>query len=270
MLDEVGFKRFKLVFLSLLFSYPVLMYYVYVVNPSPYKPDIGIFSLDEGKTFSDSFLDRYGRGYLWGESKLWTIGYEKYCLKDHYYGCTSSTSRFEYFLQIIDMNLSNYLMDVVLLAWTLVSFLGVFFYRKPRGLIVNMDIGAIYTWERGKLWILSIGGSYQSDDRVKSLIEANRPDQAVFVKLFLGHNPPKRKMFGIGDVINMAVLTNLNLAFKLRSLLLGRQDFSYEDLNLLNTYKWWERSIQGRKKFPSDIHDQAAAWMKRHADLSAS
>ncbi len=268
-MHQVGFKRFKFVFLSLLVIYPVLIYYVYAVNPSPDKPDIGVFSLKEDKVFSDSFLDRYGRGYLWGESRLWTVGYEEYCLKDHYYGCTNSTSRFEYFLQVVGINASNYLMDVFLLAWTLVSFLGVFVYRKPRGLIVNLDLGAIYTWERGRLWILPIGACNQGSEKVENLVVAERSDEAVFVRLFQGQKPSKSKMFGVGDVFNMATLARIGFASKLRSLLVGKFEFSDDDLNLLNTYRWWERSFLGRKKFPVDIHMQAEAWMKQNVHPSA-
>ena len=213
------------------------------------------------------FLGYLGYGYVWGDNLYWKNTYED-CVEYSAHGCSGDTTPVEFMKINLQNNFEDFLLTYMVHAGILFMLTFYFFMRKPRGVVFNQDIGAIYTWHRGKLWILpATDFSYRYREEVNFMV-GRVGNGFMQLNLHSAKNPSKTRKFKMGVFPYPCDKYGVKLAEALE-VYLHRNDQDTSYIPLASTYRWWERPLFGRKKLPKDIHEQAAAWMRNHVQLSS-
>ncbi|WP_143182159.1 hypothetical protein, partial [Thalassospira sp. TSL5-1] len=202
------------------------------------------------------FLGYFGYGYVWGENLYWETTYKRNCLKYEVGDCTKDTTPVQFWMIKIKSDFSGFI--EVLLVYSGILFLLTYyiFMRKPRCVVFNQTLGAIYTWHRGNLWILPASEfSYRYREEVNYMV-GRVGNGFMQMSLRLAKKPEKTKKFKMGVFPYPCDKYGVRLAETLE-IYLHRKDGDTSYIPQASTYRWWERSLLGRKKLPKDIHDQA-------------
>ena len=208
------------------------------------------------------FLGNFGYGYLWGEHPTWKRTYEKGCLEKNWYGCNAQTTPEQFLLILVKRHPRRYLDILMISCGFFYLAFGFFFLRRPAPVRFNRNLGAIYTWYRGNLWIHP---QYIFDYDYKlglNLLSGGGFNGPMRIKLQSSRNLKKQKTFKLGTYPFPCDGYGQFLGKRLQEFM---QD-SYEDSghnwpkNL--KYPWWQRSLLGRKKLPDDIDQRAEQWLQ--------
>ncbi|AUG55454.1 hypothetical protein [Thalassospira marina] len=241
-----------------------------LLNAGLYDDGSGFYSgskLTAWEKISDP-LGKYGYGYLWGSHSTWGRTYHEGCVAEENWGCTKDTTPFQFVLIQLKDDTGEYVRDLILFLFMFWMSCSYPLMRKPCPIVFNRHLAAIYTWYRGRLWILpasEFSYRYQEGANFLSGRWGNGPMQ---MKLRSSERLHKRKNFKIGTYPYPCEKYGVRLAEALEVYLRTTdQDTSY--IPPATSYRWWERSILGRKKLPDDIHDQAAARMRKYGEKAS-
>ncbi|PKR51852.1 hypothetical protein [Thalassospira marina] len=219
------------------------------------------------------FLGYFGYGYVWGDNLYWKGTYEINCLKYGEYGCDSRTSPVEFMkitLKKDYVDVLKYFASFCFVLFCFVLFLLTLYplMRKPRYVVFNKSVGAIYTWHRGFLWILPASDfSYKFREEVNFMF-GKTGNGFMQMSLQSAKKPKKKKKFKMGVFPYPCEKYGVRLAEALE-IYLHCKDMDTSYIPPATSYRSWERSILGRKKLPDDIHDQAAAWMRKYGEKAS-
>jgi hypothetical protein len=213
------------------------------------------------------FLGNFGYGYLWGEHPTWKRTYEKGCLEKNWYGCNAQTTPEEFLLILVKRHPRRYVDILMISCGFFYLAFGFFFLRRPTPVRFNRNLGAIYTWHRGKLWIHP---QYIFDYDYKpglNLLSGGGFNGPMRIKLQSSRNPRKLKTFKLGTYPFPCGGYGQFLAKRLQEFMRG----SYEDRDRGWSkdlkYPWWQRSLLGRKELPDDIDARAEEWLRKYKYL---
>ncbi|WP_417843238.1 hypothetical protein [Thalassospira sp.] len=210
------------------------------------------------------FLGYFGYGYWWGKHYSWGLTYFKACVQDESFGCTKETTPFQFVLLQIKQSPRIYIdLFMFFIFWFCLGF-GYFFLRRPAPMRFNRNLGAIYTWHRGKLWIHP-NYIFNYDEKTGlDLLGSGGFNGPMHMKLQSSRNPKKLKTFKLGTYPFPCDGYGQFLARRLQEFMRG----SYKDRDRGwpkdLKYPWWQRSVLGRKELPEDIDQRAEEWLRLH------
>lgn len=205
----------------------------------------------------------YGNGYLWGDSYFGANSYAS-CLKGGYPGCDASTTPME-FAQIMFMRRpESRLQDLMILCFTLLPLILFATMRRPRPVRFNRELGAIYGWRRGRLFIHpSRYFTYTLNTAFDGLRMSNAYGEAI-LRLKDSRDPKRTAKFKVGPYPARQPGQPSRLLDQLKGFLQGGEapDVHARRPDTIR-YPWWQRSLLGPKRLPDDIDAIARDWMRQ-------
>ncbi|OKH86437.1 hypothetical protein [Thalassospira sp. TSL5-1] len=238
---------------------------IYFFQPYEKNDEAGTYDQDqEMSAWEDRayFLGYFGYGYLWGHHESWQRTYLKGCVQDESYGCTKDTTPFQFMMLQMKRHPRTYFdICIFFLGWGCLSF-GYFFLRRPAPVRFNRNLGAIYTWHRGKLWIHPLYIFDYSCQLSRDVWNGGGFNGPMDIKLRSSQNLKKRKTFRLGIYPFPGDEYGLFLGEILHEFMLGTYEDSERGWPKNLKYRWWHRSLFGRKKLPDDIDQRAEEWLR--------
>lgn len=208
-------------------------------------------------------LGYIGYGYLWGEHPSWKHTYEVGCVQENAYGCTSQTTPWEFTQMNIRDGARSLVIDAIALIPFLIFMFTYPFIRKPAPVCFNQDLGAIYGWHRGQLWILpkrDFEYEFKTEPDLASWIFDSGP---MRIKLYSAKNPKKSRTFLLGTYPNHTPYYGMELGQNLQRYMQSVTEIDMAEVPRSFTYHWWQRSLLGKRELPADIDQRAAEWIKQ-------
>ncbi|UKV13863.1 hypothetical protein L6172_17680 [Thalassospiraceae bacterium SW-3-3] len=211
------------------------------------------------------FLGYFGYGYLWGEHPVWGRGYFEACVKEQSYGCSAETTPLEFVLLQIEDEPDDYIRMLIFFAFWFCLAFGYFLMRKPAPVRFNRNLGAIYTWYDGKLWI-HFGERFHYDYKPGSdLLSGKAFNGPMRIKLHSSTHPKRKKTFKLGTYPYPCEAYGDYLGRDLQAFMRGAGNRTEKYSPKTLRYPWWHRSLLGKKELPGDIDKRAADWVMMHA-----
>lgn len=221
-------------------------------------------------TLFDARTAYYGHGYLWGENSFGANTYEA-CLESRHsdLGCHAGMTPAELAIQMFQSDPSDRITDLLILAIIFVPPILFFTLRRPRPVRFNRELGAIYGWRRGRLFILpSRYFTYDLNTSFDGLRMSDAYGEAI-LRLQDSRNPKRSAKFKVGPYPARQPGQPSRLLDQMKGFLqLSEAPGVHARRPDKIRYPWWQRSLLGPKRLPADIDSIAADWMRKQETLA--
>ncbi len=206
----------------------------------------------------------YGHGYLWGSNSWGANSYET-CLQGSYsdMGCTAQTTPAAFAIQMFLRNPGDRVTDLLILSVSLLPLILFFLLRRPRPVRFNRDLGAIYGWRGGRLFILpSRYFTYDLNTAFDGLRMSDAYGEAI-LQLQDSRTPARLSKFKLGPYPGRQPGQPSRLLDQMTGFpqLTEAPEIQAQRPDRIR-YPWWQRSLLGPKRLPGDIDQTALDWMR--------
>lgn len=230
------------------------------------------FGIWQNPTILEQITAYYGHGYLWGENGYGARSYAS-CLqgRNSDLGCHAGMTPGEFAWQMFRRNPDDRVTDLMLLSISILPLILFCTLRRPRPVRFNRELGAIYGWRWGRLFIRpSRYFKFKLNTFYDGLQMSDDYGEAI-IRLRDSRNPERRGKFKLGPYPARQPGQPSRLLMQMPGFLQGTEA---PDVHAQRPTKircpWWQRSLLGPKKLPDNIDQIARDWMREHGNESGS